>query len=46
MTFLNDAFRKVAFEGLTITSVLPQIASLIVWGLLIYLLVVKLFKWE
>src|SRR3990167_7382067 len=46
MTFLNDAFRKVAFEGLTITSVLPQIASLIVWGLVIYLLVVKLFKWE
>ena len=46
MTFLNDAFRKVAFEGVALSETLPQILGLIVWGIIIYLLVIRLFKWE
>ncbi|MEP7103364.1 MAG: ABC transporter permease [Candidatus Dojkabacteria bacterium] len=46
MTFLNDAMRKVAFEGVPLSDTLPQILGLIVWGILIYIIVVRLFKWE
>jgi ABC-2 type transport system permease protein len=46
MTFLNNAMRAVAFEGDSIIEVLPQLAGLLVWGVIIYVLVVKLFKWE
>jgi ABC-2 type transport system permease protein len=45
-TFLNNAMRTVAFEGASIIDVLPQIGGLLVWGVIIYVLVVKLFKWE
>lgn len=46
MTLLNEAFKKVAFEGVQLSDVLPQIAGLVVWGIIIYSLVMFLFKWE
>ncbi len=46
LTHLNDAMRNVAFEGAHITDCYPQLAVLTVWGIIGYLLAVKLFKWE
>ena len=46
MTFLNDAFKKIAFEGLPLTSVGTEILGIMVWGILLYILVIKFFKWE
>jgi len=46
MTFLNEAFTKVAFEGAPLSDTLPQILGLLVWDVVIYLLVIRLFKWE
>lgn len=46
LTFMNDAMRKISFEGVAITQVLPEILALIVWGIIVYAIVIKVFKWE
>jgi len=46
MTFLNDAMRKVAFEGGGLVAVLPQIGGLLVWAVIIYIITIRVFKWE
>lgn len=46
LTFLNDAMRKVAFEGASLWDVHMQLLYLLLWGLGVYALAVKLFKWE
>lgn len=46
LTYLNDAMRKVAFEGLNLWDVKMQIAILLIWGLGIYAVAIKVFKWE
>jgi ABC-2 type transport system permease protein len=46
LTFLNDAMRKVAFEGANLTDVSHQLFYLLLWGIGIYAVAVKTFKWE
>lgn len=46
LTYLNDALRKVAFEGASLIDVTPQIGVLLIWAVIIYALAVKVFKWE
>jgi len=46
LTYLNDAMRKVAFEGAGLWDVKFQIMILLIWGLVIYTVAVKAFKWE
>jgi ABC-2 type transport system permease protein len=46
LTYLNDAMRKIAFEGAGLWDVKHQIMILFIWGILIYALAVKVFKWE
>lgn len=46
LTYLNDAMRKVAFEGAGLWDVRMQILIILIWGLGIYALAVKVFKWE
>jgi ABC-2 type transport system permease protein len=46
LTYLNDALRKVAFEGAGLFDVTNQIFIMLIWGVVIYALAVKLFKWE
>lgn len=46
LTYLNDAMRKVAFEGAGLFDVSHQLLILFIWGVGIYALAVKLFKWE
>lgn len=46
LTYLNDAFRKVAFEGLHLWNVGLELGVLTVWGIVIYAVTVKVFKWE
>lgn len=46
LTHLNDAMRQVAFEGASLWAVKKQILILIIWGLGIYALAVRVFKWE
>lgn len=46
LTYLNDAMRKVAFEGAGLWDVKIQILIMVAWGIVIYALAVKVFKWE
>jgi ABC-2 type transport system permease protein len=46
LTYLNNAMRKIAFEGYNLWDVKHEIMILIIWGILIYALAVKVFKWE
>ncbi|MGI4806157.1 MAG: ABC transporter permease [Janthinobacterium lividum] len=46
LTYLNDAMRKVAFEGAGLIDVGHQLLILAFWGILVYAVAVKTFKWE
>jgi ABC-2 type transport system permease protein len=46
LTYLNDAMRKVAFEGAGLWDVKQQILIMLIWGIGIYAVAVKTFKWE
>ena len=46
LTALNDALRKVAFEGSHLTNCWKQIGILGIWGVVVYVVAVKVFRWE
>jgi ABC-2 type transport system permease protein len=46
MTLLNDSLKLVAFEGVSIVETLPKIGMLLLWGVVLYILNIFLFKWE
>ncbi len=46
LTHLNDAMRKVAFEGAHLTDCGKQIGILAIWGIITYAVAIKVFKWE
>ncbi|MBS1514647.1 MAG: hypothetical protein JSS63_06430 [Bacteroidetes bacterium] len=45
-TYLNEAMRKIAFEGASPIGVGNDILILLSWGVVIYLLAAKTFRWE
>ena len=46
LTYLNDAMRKVAFEGASLFDISHQIGIILLWGIIIYALAIKFFRWE
>lgn len=46
LTYLNEAMRKISFEGANIFDVWYEILILTVWGVVVYAVAVKVFKWE
>ncbi len=46
LTHLNTAMRDVAFEGQSLWDVRAEIAILLLWGIVVYIIAVKVFKWE
>jgi ABC-2 type transport system permease protein len=46
LTHLNNAMRKVAFEGAGLGDVTHQLLILLIWFIIIYAVAVKTFKWE
>jgi ABC-2 type transport system permease protein len=46
LTAFNDALRNVAFEGSPLWTCWPQIAVLAVWGLIVYAVTAKFFRWD
>jgi ABC-2 type transport system permease protein len=46
LTYFNDAMRLIAFEGAHLTDCWLQILVLLGWGILVYGVAVKTFKWE
>jgi ABC-2 type transport system permease protein len=46
LTYLNDALRRTAFDGASLWDLRVDIMVLLVWGVLVYILASKVFKWE
>lgn len=46
LTYFNDAMRKISFEGAHLSDCIPQIAILLGWGVLVYGIAIKTFRWE
>lgn len=46
LTYLNDALRKVAFEGASLWEVRVDVLILLLWGVVVYAVAGKAFKWE
>jgi ABC-2 type transport system permease protein len=46
LTALNDSLRNVAFEGSSLWSCWQQMLILVVWGVLVYSVTTKFFRWE
>jgi len=43
---LNDAMRNVAFEGAHLNDCIKQIGILALWGVAVYVIAIKVFRWE
>lgn len=46
LTHLNTALRAVAFEGLNLWDVRLEIGILLLWGIVAYVIAIKVFRWE
>lgn len=46
LTYFNDAMRKIAFEGAHLVDCGKQIGVLGIWGVIVYAVAVRVFKWE
>lgn len=46
LTYLVDAFRRIANEGAHLTALGGDVLGLAVWGLLMFFVAVKVFRWE
>ena len=46
LTALNDAMRKVSFEGLHLSGVISELGILAAWCVVTYAILIRVFKWE
>lgn len=46
LTYLNGALRKISFEGAGIFDVKGDILVMLIWGVIVYAIAVKVFRWE
>jgi ABC transporter DrrB family efflux protein len=46
LTALNDAMRGVINEGRSVASLLPQVVTLALWGVVSFVLSLKFFRWQ
>jgi ABC-2 type transport system permease protein len=46
LTHFNTAMREIAFEGAGLSDIGPDILVLFIWMVIVYAIVLKVFKWE
>jgi ABC-type multidrug transport system permease subunit len=46
LTALNDALRAVMLEGAGVVTVLPELALMAVWGIVSFVIAVRVFRWQ
>ncbi len=46
LTYLADALRQVAYEGKHLWNVGLDLGVLAIWGIIVYVVAVKVFRWE
>lgn len=46
LTHLNNAMREVSFNGASLVDEWREIGILFIWGIIVYAIAIKVFKWE
>lgn len=46
LTFMSDAMRRVANEGASLWTVHNDILGLLLWGVVVYIVAIRVFRWE
>ena len=46
LTHFNNAMRNISFEGASFVSCWPDVSVLLIWGVIIYAVAIKVFRWE
>ncbi len=46
LTHLNDALRKIAYDGSNLIEIWQPLGALILWGIIIYYTASRVFRWE
>ena len=46
LTHFNNAMRNISFEGASLVSCWPDLLNLAVWGVVVYAIAIKTFRWE
>ena len=46
LTYLNSAMRQVAFEGMSLIDVWKDVGIIGLWGIAVYVIAIKTFRWE
>ena len=46
LTYLNDALRRIAFEGAGFSSISHQLLIISIWGVVVYIAAIRFFRWE
>jgi ABC-2 type transport system permease protein len=46
LTYLNDALRKIAFEGVGFSDISGHLLIITIWGILVYIAAIRFFRWE
>ena len=46
LAYLNDALRKISFDGAGFWAIRMDVLGLLVWGVVVYAIAIKTFKWE
>lgn len=46
LTYLVDGMRRISTEGATLWAVRGDVLGLVIWGIIVYFIAVRVFKWE
>ena len=46
LTCFNNAMQKISYQGLNLWSTWKDVGILFIWGLIIYAVAIKVFRWE
>ncbi len=46
LTHFNNAMRSISFEGASLLNCWQDIGALLIWGVIVYAVAIKVFKWE
>lgn len=46
LTYVNDALRKISFDGTGLLDLGTELSVLAVWGVIVFAVNVRIFKWE
>ncbi|MDE1192154.1 MAG: ABC transporter permease [Arachidicoccus sp.] len=46
LTHFNHAMREISFEGASLLSCWKDIGNIFIWGIIVYAIAIKVFRWE